>query len=365
MQAILFTRGVPAAESFPVEEIAEATAEALRRHGKLILQYGTSAGLPPLREWLAGLQQVAPEQVILGNGSLQLFEFLCLGWLRKGDVVLTESPTYDRALTLLRRHGIRPVGVPLLADGLDTDALEAAIHAHRPRALYVIPDFQNPSGVTCSLAKRRRIALLAERHQFLIVEDAPYRALRYRGKELDTLRSLAPLRTLHMSSFSKLLGPGPRLGYMVGPPEVVRTLLRTAEDTYICPNNFAHGVAYEWCRAGRLEPQIERLRALYAPRLMACHAAVAKHLPAARATRPDGGFFLSLELRDGVTALAVREAARRYGLEIADGQAFFPSGGGDGFLRLPFCALTPDEIEEGVRRLAASVRDLVPTALSA
>jgi DNA-binding transcriptional MocR family regulator len=196
----------------------------------------------------------------------------------------------------------------------------------------------------------------------LIVEDAPYRALRYRGKDVETLHSLAPERTLHMSSFSKLLGPGPRLGYMVGPVPIVKALLKTAEDTYICPNNFAHGVAYEWAKDGRLEAQVERLRALYAPRLAACQAAVARHLPQARATRPDGGFFLSLELGDGLTALAVREASRRYGLEIADGQAFFPAGGGESFLRLPYCALTPLEIEEGVRRLAAAVRDLVPAA---
>jgi DNA-binding transcriptional MocR family regulator len=365
VQVIQFTRGVPARESLPVREVEDASREAIRTHGPALLQYGPSPGFLPLREWLAAAHGVGPDQVVVGNGSLQLLELLCVSRFRAGDRVITEVPTYDRTLTLLRRHAIRPVGVPLVDDGADLRELERAIRERRPRALYLIPDFQNPSGVTWSTAKRRRVAELAEEHDLLIVEDSPYRALRYRGEERPSLLSLCPTRTLYMSSFSKLLGPGPRVGYMVGPPDVVWSLAKAAEDSYICPNNLAHGIAYEWCRSGRLAPQLQRLKALYAPRLEACRRAVAEHLSGVKASSPEGGFFLSIELPAGSSARAVRAAAKEHALEIADGEAFFPEGGGERFLRLPFCALTPEEISEGVRRLAAATRQLQGAALPA
>jgi 2-aminoadipate transaminase len=357
VKTILFNRGVPATESFGIGEVTEAAQAALRANGPALLQYGPSLGFGPLREWLAAHYGVGVEQVIAGNGSLQLLEFLCLTQVRPGDVVVTESPTYDRTLTLLRRHGARVIGVALDDDGPDLSRLEAVLAAERPRFLYLIPDFQNPSGTTCSAEKRRRIVALSERDNLLIVEDAPYRQLRYRGQEEPSLHSLAPDRTIHMSSFSKLVGPGPRVGYMVGPAQLIAALAKAAEDTYICPNNLAHGIAYEWCRSGTLPAQIEKLKALYAPRLDACLSALGDHLPEARVTRPEGGFFVSLTLADGVSTRAVREAALTRQVQLADGEAFFPNGGGERFLRLPFCALTPEDIGEGVRRVAEAVRE--------
>jgi DNA-binding transcriptional MocR family regulator len=356
-RTIYFTRGVPATESFPIEEVIQAATAALREHGAALLQYGPSLGFGPLREWLARWQGVEPNQVMAGNGSLQLVEFLCQATLQPGDTVFTEAPSYDRALTLLRRHKANVVGIRLEADGPDVEALEAALRQRVPKLFYIIPDFQNPSGATCSGEKRRRIAELADRHGFTLLEDAPYRLLRYRGREEPTLFQLAPHRTLHMSSFSKLIGPGPRLGYLLGSAEQLARLGKVAEDTYISPNYLAHGIAYEWCRRGLLEPQIERLKALYAPRLEACLAALDRHMPDAEATRPEGGFFLSVTLPEGVMTTAVRAAAAARDLHLTDGLAFFPDGGGERFVRLPFCALTPEEIDEGVRRLAGAVKD--------
>jgi DNA-binding transcriptional MocR family regulator len=275
--------------------------------------------------------------------------------LKPGDVVFTESPTYDRTLTLLRRHGAKVVGIPIEADGTDIEALERALQKQVPKFFYVIPDFQNPAGSTCSANKRRRLVELAARHRFLVVEDAPYRLLRYRGKEEPTLYELAPENTLHMSSFTKLIAPGVRMGFMIGEPSLLAKLGKVAEDTYISPGYLAQGITYEWCRQGLLTPQIERLKALYAPRLDACLAGIDKHLPDARTTRPEGGFFISLTLAEGVLATAVRAQASTRGLNLADGLAFFPEGGGERFVRLPFCALSPAEIDEGIRRLAESV----------
>jgi DNA-binding transcriptional MocR family regulator len=294
--------------------------------------------------------------VLTGNGSLELVEFLCTALLKPGDVVFTESPSYDRAITLFRRHGLKVIGVPLQPDGPDIESLAKLLAEHTPKLFYVIPDFQNPSGATCSGAKRRRIAELAAQHDVLLLEDAPYRMLRYRGTQEPTLFSLAPQRTLHMTSFTKLIAPGVRLGFMMGDAAILAKIGKVAEDTYISPGYFAHGVTLEWLKAGKLEPQIEKLKALYAPRLDACLAALDKYIPDAVATRPDGGFFLSLTLPQGVSTTDLRAAASKLNLNLADGLAFFPQGGGERFLRLPFCALTPAQIDEGIRRLAEAVK---------
>ena len=354
METINFTRGVPANESFPIDEVIDAGATALSGRGAAMLQYGPALGFQPLREWLAQWQGVPVDRVLTGNGSLQLIEFLCLHLLKPGDVVFTESPTYDRTITLLRRHGARVIGIPLEADGPNIAALEKALSA-APKFFYLIPDFQNPAGATCSGEKRRRLVELARRHGFLLVEDAPYRLLRYRGKEEPTLYELAPDVTLHMSSFTKLIAPGVRTGFMIAEPALIAKLAKVAEDTYISPGYVAQGITHEWCRRGMLEPQIARLKKLYAPRLDACLSAIDEFMPTAVATRPDGGFFISLTLPQGIQTTAVRLEAAKRGLNLADGLAFFPEGGGERFLRLPFCALTPEEVREGIRRLAETV----------
>jgi DNA-binding transcriptional MocR family regulator len=355
METINFTRGVPANESFPTADLIDAAGAVFKTHGTAMLQYGPSRGFEPLRQWLAEWQGVAADRVMTSNGSLQLIEFLCLQMLKPGDLVFTESPSYDRTINLLRRHGAKVVGIPLEADGPNIEALERALQKAVPKFFYVIPDFQNPAGATCSGEKRRQLAALAEKYNFLLVEDAPYRMLRYRGKEEATLYSLAPQRTLHMSSFTKLIAPGVRCGFMIGEPSILGGLAKVAEDTYISPGYVAQAITYEWCRRGLLPPQIEKLKALYAPRLDATLAGLDKYMPDATATRPDGGFFISLTLPEGVSTTAVRQQASTRALNLADGLAFFPDGGGERFVRLPFCALSPTEIDEGLKRLAESV----------
>jgi 2-aminoadipate transaminase len=358
LETINFTRGVPANESFPTKDLAECAAAALATHGDAMLQYGPSAGLAPLRAWLAEWQKVKPEQVLTGNGSLEIVEFLNIALLKAGDTVFTESPSYDRALTLFRRQGLNIVGVPLEADGPNIEALEELLKQHRPKLFYIIPDFQNPSGATCSGAKRRRLVELAEKHGFTLLEDAPYRMLRYRGTQEPTLFELAPHRVLHMTSFTKLIAPGVRLGFMIGDAATLAKIGKVAEDTYISPGYFAHGTTYEWCRRGLLGPQIEKLKALYAPRLEACLGALDKYIPDAVVTRPDGGFFLSLTLPKGTSTTDLRAAAAKRNLNLADGLAFFPQGGGERFLRLPFCALTPAQIDAGIARLGEAVGEV-------
>jgi len=322
-----------------------------------MLQYGPSRGFEPLRQWLAEWQRVEVDRVITANGSLQLIEFLCLHMIKPGDLVFTESPSYDRTLGLLRRHGARVVGIEMEPDGPNIDVLESALKKAVPKFFYLIPDFQNPAGATCSGPKRRQIVELANKYNLLLVEDAPYRMLRYRGTEEPTLYELAPERTLHMSSFTKLIAPGVRCGFMLGDPSILGKLAKVAEDTYISPGYVAQAITWEWCRRGLLPPQIERLKKLYAPRLDACLAGIASYMPDAKATKPDGGFFISLTLPEGVSTTAVRAQANSKGLNLADGLAFFPEGGGERFIRLPFCALSPKEIDDGVKRLSEAVKE--------
>ena len=178
LKPIFFTRGVPAVESFPIAEVIESAIAVLKEHGPAILQYGPSTGFPPFREWLAEWKGVAPNQVLIGNGSLQLIEFLCLSLLQPGDVVFTEAPSYDRTLTLLRRHKAKIVGIPLEADGPNMSALARQLEQHTPKFFYLIPDFQNPSGATCSGPKRKRIVELA---------DHPRSNLMHRQPEIEPL----------------------------------------------------------------------------------------------------------------------------------------------------------------------------------
>ena len=356
---IQFTRGVPATESFPIAEMAAAAERAVTAYGPTILQYGKAFGFMPLREWLADWFDVSTDQILISNGSLQLAEFFCYHFLNPGDVVFTESPSYDRFLTLFRRHQAEIVGIPLQPDGVDVDILAAELKKRRPKFFYAIPDFQNPSGATYSLEKRQRVLELAEQHGFWVLEDAPYRPLRYRGQAVPSMLDLNPERVLHILSFSKLIGPGPRVGFVVGPEDLLKSIAKIAEDTYITPAILGQGIIYEFLNQGLLEPQIESLKALYAPRLEATLNALDKHLPDAQTTRPNGGFFLSVTLPEGVTTVAVRDKAADYNLNLADGEAFFPNGGGERFLRLPYCALTPEGLDNGVARLAATVKDLL------
>ncbi len=358
IRTISFSRGVPPAEAFPTRQLQECARAILERDGSVVLQYHPAAGFLPLREWLARRHGVAPEAVLVSNGSLQIEDFLTRLLTSPGNVVLVENPSYDRAITIFQRAGARVVGVPLEPDGFDVGALESLIKSLKPKSFYIIPDFQNPTGVTTSLAKRERLVDLAERCDFWVLEDSPYRDLRYVGEELPTVFSLGSQKVLHLSSFSKILSPGIRVGYVIGPESVIQQLARMAEDTYVSPSMISQGIVYEYCRRGWLEPNIARLRDMYRPRLERVTSALNEYLAEAHWTRPEGGFFIGVYLVPPVNMSTLRAKARDMGVLLSDGQGFFPESGGDLFLRLPFCALSLDEIEEGIARLGSLVNSM-------
>jgi 2-aminoadipate transaminase len=355
MKPILFTRGNPAEEALPIADIIDCANTAFQRDGKVLFQYGHYSGYRPLREWIAQRFGATYEQVLIGNSSMEFFTFVAAVMVRAGDTVYLEKPSYDRAITAMKRIGAHVVGIPLEKDGVDIGALKQELKRAVPKVFYIIPDFQNPSGVTTSHEKRKEIARLAEEHGFYIVEDSPYRYLRYRGKDIPTFRELLPDHVLQISSFSKIMSPGIRIGFLIMPTDLAPRFHKWSEDTYIHPVLPTEGIVNEYCRRGLLDPNIERLKGIYRPRMETMLRALKENLKGAQWIEPDGGYFVSTTLPEKIDGHGLWKNARNEGLVLTDGRGFFPDGKGENFIRLPFSALTPQEIEEGIRRLGKAI----------
>ncbi len=357
-EKIVFTRGVPPPEAFPTGDLGECFDAAVREDANVVLQYGQQQGYPPLRRALAAEYGVEESEVMVGNGSLQLQDLLSAHLITPSGAVFTEQPSYDRAIATFRRRGARTVGIPLEEDGISVEKLEEALEKEVPAFLYLVPDFQNPAGATLSLEKRRRVVELSEEHGFWVVEDIPYRKLRYAGEDLPLLRSFGGSRVVTISSFSKLLSPGIRVGFALGPAGLISALTRLGEYTYLSPVLPTQAAVSEYIERGWLEPNIERLKELYSPRLSTMAEAVRRELPDAQAFIPDGGFFVSVMLPEGANTENLVGRAKDVDLVLTPGSAFFADplddepAAGDRFVRLPFCAVTPEQIDEGVKRLA-------------
>jgi 2-aminoadipate transaminase len=358
--AISFARGVPAPDCLPVEELADCAKVAIERDGRGALSYGGGGGYEPLREWLAERHGVDPARVLLTNGSLQGFVFLATHFLgAKPGRVVVEAPTYDRPLKILAGLGAEVVAVPLDRDGLDVDALEQALETGPPPAfLYTIPTFQNPSGRTLSLDRRRRLVELAGEHDLLILEDDPYGLVRFDGEAASTLFELADAQAVvYSSSFSKTIAPGVRVGYLVLPEPLAVAVTDLAVSTYISPNVLAEATVWELVRRGLFEPNLERVRGLLRARRDSMLDALERELPdEASWNRPEGGYFVWLELPAGTSAADLLARAEDAGVTFVKGSDFYPGGrGGESAARLAFSFVSPDEIGEGISRLAALV----------
>jgi DNA-binding transcriptional MocR family regulator len=348
---ISFARGIPAPECLAVDDLADCARAAVARDGRTILSYGPSAGYAPLRELLAARHGVDPSRVFITNGSLQGFVFLAQR-LAPGRRVLVEQPTYDRPLKILRELGAHTELLHCDEDGLDPDALEAALAAgERPAFLYLIPTFQNPSGRTLSVERRRRIVELAREHDLLVLEDDPYGLIRYEGEPLPSLYDLSDGEVAYSSSFSKTIAPGLRVGWFVLPEALAREVEATATATYITPVLLGQATVHEFVSRGLFEPNLERVNGLLRARRDAMLAALDRDLPGVSATRPEGGYFLWLEL-PGVDVRRLLPDAEQRGVTFVQGTDF---GGGEDALRLAFSFVSPEEIAEGVSRLAAAL----------
>jgi 2-aminoadipate transaminase len=357
---ISFARGAPSLDIIDVEGLRSAADRAFGADPAGTFSYGTSIGYRPLRAWIADKHGVAPENVIVTNGSMQADAFLFEALVEPDDVVIVERPTYDRTLLSLRSRGgdLRPV--ELQPDGIDVAGLEALLaDGVRPRLAHLIPNFQNPAGYTLSLDKRRALVRLAREHGFLIFEDDPYVELRFSGESLPTMLSLAEGgdEVVYASSFSKTVCPGIRVGYLVGPEKLIARITKLATNTYISPNMVAQSIVNEFCRDGSLERSIETVKVALAQRAAALAAALRRELPEASFVEPEGGYFLWVEMPEGFDADALSRAAAQRGVAIVKGTDFLLEGGENAF-RLAYSGVTVEQIDEGVARLAEAVRSL-------
>ena len=354
---ISFARGAPSLDIVDVDGLREAAQRAFERDPAGTTAYGTAVGYVPLREWIAEQHGVEVNQVLVTNGSMQADAFLFDELVGEGDTVVVERPTYDRTLLGLRERkaDVRMIG--LEPDGIDVTELRSLLaQGMRPKLAHIIPNFQNPAGYTLSREKRDDLLHLARDHDFIVFEDDPYVALRFTGEALPTMLSLDDAdRVVYASSFSKTVCPGIRVGYLVGPADLIARVQKRATNTYISPNMVAQSIVYEFCQSGRIRTSIETVKTALAERVQRLGAALERDLPDARFELPEGGYFMWVELPEETDVAALFTAAAERGVAFVKGTDFLLEGGGN-TLRLAYSGVTADEIDEGVARLAEAYR---------
>jgi 2-aminoadipate transaminase len=376
---ISFAGGLPDPTAFPVGPFADC-ADVLSRDGRQVLQYGASEGYPQLREFLLELMQrrlgtaVHPEQLLVTSGSQQGLNLVARVLLDPGDVVVIEAPTYPGTIHSLRNTGARFAAIPCDAEGMQVELLPEIVEAtvaatgRRPKLIYTVPDFSNPSGACMSLDRRKKLVALACELEIPVFEDDPYGKLRYSGEALPNLGRLADggSEVIYASSFSKVLAPGVRVAWTVADPGLTRAMVLMRQGEDLCTSTVTQALVAEYCRRGFLDSHMDRILEVYSEKCRSMHDALERHLPPGSATwvEPEGGFFFWLELARGSSRqLFDRAVAEK--VAFVPGGAFYPGAAeqvgevhtGDRFARLCFTFADDGAIDEGCRRLATALGD--------
>jgi 2-aminoadipate transaminase len=379
-EVISFGGGLPAPELFPLERFQAACRYVLSEpsRGQAALQYSTTEGYPPLREMIARHTSrygilARPENVLITSGSQQALDLIGKLLINRGDRVLVEAPTYLGALQAFNVFGPDYVSLPADEDGIQTEGLDEVLKTGI-KFMYLLPNFQNPGGVTMSLERRERVVALSEEYGVPIVEDDPYGQLRYEGDHLPTLLALDRDNVrrdngydlgnvIYLSTFSKTLTPGLRLGWIVAPTEVLAKLVQLKQGADLHTSTFTQMVAYEVARGGFLDEHVHQLRQAYRERRDVMLAALSDNFPPITGvtwTHPAGGLFLWLRLPEGLTARALLKVAIEADVAFVPGDAFFANPGeGARYCRLNFSNAGPELIKEGIRRLGLAVREML------
>ena len=377
-----FAGGYPDAATFPIDDIRRISAQVLEKYGAKALQYGATQGVPELREVIARRYGVAVENVQITTSSQQGIDVCTRVFANPGDVILTTAPTYLGALQSFKsyRTQIRTLGAgddlpldnfalrahPSQPNGWTPPAYEAAgghgcqgqvSPAAKVKFCYVIPDFQNPSGETMTLEEREKLVAMAREQDFLIVEDSPYRELRYSGEPVPTIYSLAPERTLHLGSFSKIFAPGFRLGWILGPVELLDQIYVCKQSLDLCPPIFDQYIAAEFMGSGALDANLQKSIALYRAKRDKMLSLLEQYMPAGVSwTHPEGGLFLFLTLPEGFDTVALYDRALSAGVAYVAGSFFYPDGSHRNTMRLNFSFLDASRMEAGIRLLAEVIQ---------
>jgi 2-aminoadipate transaminase len=374
---ISFAGGLPAPDVFPIARFREACIKVLEKQGRQALQYGATEGYEPLREMVArhtaryGVK-AKPENVLITSGSQQALDLIGKLLINSGDRVLVEAPTYLGALQAFNVYSAEYVCVPSDHDGMQTNQLESSLRLG-PKFMYVLPNFQNPGGTTLSEGRRHELVLLAERYGIPIIEDDPYGQLRYEGEHLTPLIVLdrqnlhgddgySRGNVIYLSTFSKTLAPGLRLGWMVAPPDVIAKLVQIKQGADLHTSTFTQMVAYEVARDNFLDEHIKLIRKVYGERRDVMLSALEEYFPPEVSwTRPQGGLFLWVTLPQGMDAHQLFEAALKENVAFVPGDSFYSGNGyaeeGRRHFRLNFSNAEPAQIREGIRRLSVAIKN--------
>jgi 2-aminoadipate transaminase len=370
---ISFAGGLPSPDAFPVERFEQACHKVLSENAARALQYGPTEGYEPLRDWIArnmaryGIR-ASIENVLITSGSQQALDLIGKLFINRGDHVLVEAPTYLGALQAFNGYGAEYVSVPVDENGVRTELLDEILRSS-PKFIYVMPNFQNPAGCTLPEGRRHQLVLIADKYAIPVIEDDPYGQLRYEGMHIPPLvvidRENIPRESgytignvIYLSTFSKTLAPGIRLGWIVAPPEVISKLVQLKQATDLHTATFNQYVAFEVARGGFLEEHVKFIRQLYRERRDTMLQALQEFFPPEITwTRPHGGLFLWVTLPGGLDSRKVLESAISQNVAFVPGCSFYAKDEDEGarHMRLNFSNSTPDQIREGVHRLAAAV----------
>jgi 2-aminoadipate transaminase len=370
---ISFAGGLPAPDLFPIERFKEAAEVVLTEMGERALQYGTTEGYQPLREMIAGNAskygiQISADNVLITTGSQQALDLLGRIFINRGDRVLVESPTYLGALQAWNAYGVKYVTIPFDEDGMQTDLLESRLRTGL-KFIYVLPNFQNPTGVTLSRERRMQLVEMANAYGVPIVEDDPYGQLRYEGEHLppvvvldDEIRAKeVPIyggNVIYTSTFSKILAPGLRLAWVVAPTEVIKKLVQAKQGCDLNTSTFNQYLAYEVANGPWMKTHIQRIRETYKERRDVMLKALEKYMPeGVNWTHPKGGLFLWATTPESLDTQTIFKSAVEQKVAFVPGNSFHPLGGGQNTMRLNFSCMKPDLIDEGIKRLAEVIKN--------
>ena len=355
-----FAGGYPSADTFPLEEIKRTMAEVIDKYGSKAFQYGATQGVPELREAVARRCGVPVERVQITSSSQQGIDVCTRVLVDPDDVILTSSPSYLGALQSFRSYradirGVKHDGdLRTFAQAYEDVISVVKAEGKKIKFLYMIPDFQNPSGESLTLAERKMLVELAQKHDFLIVEDSPYRELRYEGEHIPTMYSLDPDRVIHLGSFSKIFAPGFRLGWAIAHPDILDKIYVCKQSLDLCPPIFDQYVAAEFLASGRLDENLAKSIALYKDKRDHLLNLLSEYMPEGiRWTHPDGGLFLFLTMPEGFEAVRFYDKALDAGVAYVAGEFFHPDGSGKNTMRMNFSFMTKERMTEGVKLLAS------------
>ena len=359
-----FAGGYPSAYTFPLEDIKAVTAEVIDKYGAKAFQYGATQGVPELRNAISKRYDVPVERVQITSSSQQGIDVCSRILLNPGDVVLTSNPTYLGALQSFKSYRAKIVGVPHVSDiegfrQAYVDSIkECAENGDKIKFLYMIPDFQNPSGETLTLEERKVLVQLAEEYDFLIVEDSPYRELRYEGEDVPTMYSLSPDRVLLLGSFSKIFAPGFRLGWILGAPDLLDKIYVCKQSLDLCPPIMDQYIAAEFLESGRLDANLKNSIALYKRKRDLLLSLLNEFMPQGVTwTHPEGGLFLFLTMPEGFNTVKFYDIALDNDVAYVAGTFFRTDGKGLNTMRMNFSFLDEEKMRAGVEVLARIIKE--------